>query len=164
MMKIIKFMKENYPGLLKIELMSDGCAAQFKNKFYLSNLLHAEEFGVKLTAYFYGTNHGKSLCDAVGGTLKRHVRARTLTGEFNIYNAKDFVECSSTFVKNIIVWEVNQDQVLEIKTKIDSRWSKLKTLSGTRSFHFFKPSETHTGYLDCAVTSFGHGLVTRKLE
>jgi hypothetical protein len=164
MKKIIAHMKVKYPELEEIELMTDGCAGQFKNKFFLSNLMHAvEEFGVKLTANYYPSHHGKSLCDSIGGTIKRNVRARVLTGEFTVYNAKDFVECANSFVKKIVVWEVKQTEVVTERKKVEARWAEVKTVTGTRSFHYFKPSVEKIGYLRCAVTSLGHGSVYRKI-
>jgi hypothetical protein len=143
--------------------MTDGCAAQFKNKFFFSNILHAAElFGVILTAHFFPTHHGKSLCDAIGGTLKRNVRARVLTGNFTVYNAKQFVECANTFVKKIEVWEVKQEDVLEDRKTVEEQWRVAKTITGTRSFHFFKKSQDREGYLECAITSLSHGKVLRK--
>lgn len=163
MKKIIEFLKLKYSGLRQIDLMTDGCAGQFKNKFYFSNLLHAEqEFGVEMIANFYEAHHGKSLCDSIGGTLKRSVRARVLTGSHNVYNAKGFVECALEFVKKIEVWEAKQDEVEADRKTVEERWNKAKTISGTRSFHYIKPSQEREGYLECAVTSLGHGKVLRK--
>jgi hypothetical protein len=163
MKKIIAFMKLKHSGLTQIDLMTDGCAGQFKNKFYFSNLFHAkQEFGVEMTANFYEANHGKSLCDSIGGTLKRSVRARVLTGSHNVYNAKEFVECALTFVKKIEVWEAKQVDVEEDRKIVEERWSNAKTIKGTRAFHFFAPSQEREGYLECAVTSLGHGKVFRK--
>jgi hypothetical protein len=163
MKKMIEFLRKKYPDLEELELMTDGSAAQFKNKFYFSNLMSSKElFGILMKANFYETHHGKSICDAIGGVLKRNVRARVLTGKFNVYNAKDFVQCSNSFVKKIEVWEVKQEDVMESRKIVADQWERAKTITGTRSFHYFAPSKEREGFLECAITSLGHGKVLRK--
>lgn len=50
---------------------------QFHNSFgnHLANIyFHEEDFNIKVTSYnFFATSHGKSLCDAIGGIIKRLV-------------------------------------------------------------------------------------------
>ena len=55
---------------------SDGCASQFKSKvpFYYIATTHSTQRS------FFGTQHGKSPCDALGGVVKtaatRHIASR----------------------------------------------------------------------------------------
>ena len=60
---------------------SDGCAAQFKSKlpfYYLMN--SKKDLGYTSQRCFFGTRHGKSQCDSLGGLVKtsatKHVVAR----------------------------------------------------------------------------------------
>jgi hypothetical protein len=49
-------------------------AAQCKNgKNFLNLTLHEEGFGVPAKWHFFAMSHGKSTCDALGGTIKRLV-------------------------------------------------------------------------------------------
>ena len=52
-------------SITHIKLFSDGCAAQFKNRYTLKNLCFMEEdYGV--TGSFFASSHGKWSVDAVG--------------------------------------------------------------------------------------------------
>ena len=56
----------------RICYMSDGCAAQYKNRKNFLNLCHHfADFGVEAEWHFFATSHGKSAGDGAGGTLKR---------------------------------------------------------------------------------------------
>jgi hypothetical protein len=164
MKKIIKYVKELYPELEHIELITDGCAGQFKNRFYVSNLEFAKaELGVTTRANFYSTHHGKSRCDSIGGTLKRNVFGRILTGEHTVYNAKEFVACAKTFVKEIIVWSVDQKDVIESVKLVQPRWTNTVTVSGTQGYHSFRPVPGKPGFVECAETSLGDGLQVKRV-
>ena len=69
---LTKFLKSNFPWITKILYFSDGCAGRYKNKKNLYNICqHREEFGLEAEWNFFATSHGKSPCDAIGGTVKR---------------------------------------------------------------------------------------------
>ena len=56
----------------KIIYVSDGCAAQYKNRKNFINLCyHMDDFGVPAEWHFFATSHGKTAADGVAGTLKR---------------------------------------------------------------------------------------------
>lgn len=45
--KIVGCLKEDFPSIEHVGFVSDGCAAQFKNRFTLSNLMYSQQgFGV----------------------------------------------------------------------------------------------------------------------
>lgn len=78
---IIDELRSIYPNLTHINFITDGCAAQFKNKYILSNLVFMEaDYGLKAKWHFMPTSHGKSAADGIGGILKRQVTHRILTG------------------------------------------------------------------------------------
>ncbi|KAF4524822.1 hypothetical protein B566_EDAN013982 [Ephemera danica] len=65
--------------LKKIFYFSDGSAAQYKNKYnYLNLSYHEEEYGVPAEWHHFGTSHGRGVCDAVGGSVKREVTRASL--------------------------------------------------------------------------------------
>ena len=67
-----EFLRVMLPCIEKIIYFSDGCAAQYKNKKNFYNLCqHKTEFGIEAEWNFFATSHGKSPCDAIGGTVKR---------------------------------------------------------------------------------------------
>jgi hypothetical protein len=138
---IINDLKTKFPELERVRIMSDGCAGQFKNKFTLSNILHAaEDFGVIVEWDFFPTSHGKSPADGLGGLFKRSVRHRVLTGKWEVYDAKGFYECAKSFSQDTNLFHVTKEQVKVHDKVLNSRWSNLKTIKGTREFHHFEPS------------------------
>lgn len=81
--KIIAWLKDKNRNINHVIVFSDGCASQFKNKFNFLNLLHAQtDFGVTMEWHFFGTSHGKSECDGLGGTIKRGVHRRAQMFKF----------------------------------------------------------------------------------
>ena len=70
--RFLNHIKLHYPNVTKVEYFSDGCAAQYKNKNNFTNLcLHKRDFGFDAEWNFFATVHGKSLCDGIGGNVKR---------------------------------------------------------------------------------------------
>ncbi|XP_047143181.1 uncharacterized protein LOC105848514 isoform X1 [Hydra vulgaris] len=77
--KIVFILKEEYPNIQKIHYFTDGAGSQYKNRFNLKNLcFHEKDFGLKADWHFFGTAHGKSACDGVGGTVKRVINNLSL--------------------------------------------------------------------------------------
>lgn len=137
---IIEMLHSAFVALTHILFVSDGCAAQFKNKYILGNLIHMEnDFGLKAEWHFLPTSHGKSCADGIGGTLKRQVSHRMLSGLYNVKNAQDFVECALTFTKNINVIHATFDEMKLETDKLKNRWSNVKPIPNIRSCHFFEP-------------------------
>ena len=63
--KVINYLKMQFSKISHIHYFSDGSAAQYKNFKNFFNLCHREEWN------FFGTSHGKSPCDGIGGTTKQ---------------------------------------------------------------------------------------------
>lgn len=137
---IIGILCSTYQDLEYINFITDGCAAQFKNKYILSNLIYMEsDYGLKSTWHFMPTSHGKSAADGIGGILKRQVCHRILSGLFQIRNAKDFVDCASTFSKNINVLYASSVEMEAETSVLKERWANVKQLPKTQTLHFFEP-------------------------
>lgn len=161
--KILSSLVEGYPAIDHIDFVSDGCAGQFKNRFTLSNLLYSnEDFGVSGNWHFFPTSHGKSPADGVGGAFKRSVYNRALSGQFSVYNAKDFVDCGTTFAKKTRILLSSANEMSAYKTLLESRWKNVKIIKGTRESHFFAPSEDGQ-HLNYAISSRLDELKTLKL-
>ena len=90
--KLVEFLTatfEQKPS--KIIYVSDGCAAQYKNRKNFINLCyHMEDFGVQAEWHFFATSHGKSCADGIAGTLKRLATKASLQSlyENHILNSK----------------------------------------------------------------------------
>lgn len=64
---------------------SDGCAAQFKSKlpfYYPMN--SKKDLGYTSQRCFFGTRHGKSQCDSLGGLVKTSAFLLVLQGSFEM--------------------------------------------------------------------------------
>ena len=107
---IIAELKSKHKRLIKIHYFSDGCAAQYKNRFNLINLCHhLEDFGIEAEWNFFATSHGKNACDGIGGTVKRYLTKASLmrTVDHQILSPKAvFDYCSEHLSKNIIFFYV----------------------------------------------------------
>ena len=87
---IIKSLVEEF-GTNNIMIFSDGCAAQFKNRYTMMNLCYMmEDFGVTGEWAFSASSHGKGSVDAVGGTVKRNVWKVVKARKVIVSDAKTF--------------------------------------------------------------------------
>lgn len=153
--RMIEIAKEMNPNLNFIKIYSDGCAGQFKNKFMMSNLLHAQnDFGVALEWNFFGTGHGKSPADGLGAIVKRGVHRKVLGDDSRVYTAAEFVSCASTFVKKIKVFEMTKEEIETRSNFLKNRWIRVPAINGIQKHHHFKVSENH-GCLTASITSRG---------
>ena len=69
---LLEYLKAEFPEVQKVYYFTDGCASQYKNKSNFINLCnHVKDFGIQAEWHFFATSHGKSVCDGIGGTVKR---------------------------------------------------------------------------------------------
>lgn len=73
--KIISWIEFSGYKVKDLSVFSDGCAAQFKNRFILSTLCFLpKEINITSMEWsFFATSHGKGAVDGVGATVKRKV-------------------------------------------------------------------------------------------
>ncbi|KAF4530231.1 hypothetical protein B566_EDAN018372 [Ephemera danica] len=121
---------------------ADGSAAQYKNKFnYLNLTYHAEEFGVPAEWHHFGTSHGRGVCDAVGGSVKREVMRASLqrihdghiTSPQALY---DFVRQHMPKIKFdfVSIAEFKDEELI-----LNKRYKNAKTIRGTQNIHCIVP-------------------------
>ncbi|CAF1515847.1 unnamed protein product [Adineta ricciae] len=92
---LAEFIKKNFPLIEKVNYVSDGASAYFKNNFSIFNLAHLKtDFGLDACWTFIAAGHGKSAGDGVGAVLKSTARHTTLSKNVLMSNAKDFFEFS----------------------------------------------------------------------
>lgn len=145
--KIVESIKHHCPTVNKIEYFTDGCSAQYKNCKSFLNLCHHEvDFGITATWSFFATSHGKSPCDGIGGSVKRMVTKANLQRPYKeqISDPKKMFEfCKEKFSK-IHFFYIEEKEVSSTRTNLQQRFTKSKTVAGTRSFHQFIPLSTNT--------------------
>ncbi|XP_069107941.1 uncharacterized protein [Argopecten irradians] len=149
-------LKENGIDFTNHIEFSDGCASQFKGKntfFSVSNTENLER------AYF-GSRHGKSPSDALGGFVKRSAEGFVKSRAGFIRNGKEFHDfCSSNLKKDITKCKDGKHSHSrsvffyydEIRRNASSR-NTVKTLKGTRKLHSVrgvKPGVVESRNLSC---------------
>lgn len=153
---IIDILRSTYDVLTYIHFVSDGCAAQFKNKYILSSLTYMEDdYNLKPYWHFMPTSHGKSCADGIGGSLKRQVSHRILSGLYEVHDARTFVDCATSFAKNINILYASEDDMNDATSMFKERWAKVKSIPHTQSCHYFEPSGNQ---LMTAISSKKDGL------
>ena len=154
----------NMPTINEIEYVTDGCGSQYKSKGYFKNLCSQEkELGMAVSHTYFATSHGKSQCDADGGSVKRKVRVASLQRPLDnqLINAIDVFEYCKTNIHNDFHFEfVLKTEVEILRPSYKEDMEKLETLPGTRTFHHIKPINgklKHINFID-----FGNILIVIK--
>ena len=124
----------------RIIYFTDGCAAQYKNRFNFINLtFHEEDFGIPAEWNFFATSHGKNGCDGICGTLKRSVSKASLQRPLKdqILTAIDFFNYCTEHISSIqclFTKKEDDDSIL-----LETRFADAIPIQGTRKHHHFKP-------------------------
>lgn len=136
--KIICYLKQSY-GIEHVSVFSDGCAAQFKNKYTLSNLRYMkEDYGVTGEWHFFATSHGKGAVDGIGGLLKRIVWNGVKSRKTVIQTALDFYSYAKNKVNHVSLFYIPQADIIDCQPGLNQRWSNIRSIKGLQSNHFFK--------------------------
>lgn len=137
--KIILELKKQNGKLKYISIFSDGCAAQFKNRYTLSNLCFMEQdYGVTAEWNFFATSHGKGAVDAVGGLVKRTVWLEVKSRKASISNALEFHNCAESKLTKIKILFVCDNEIELNKDMLSRRWSCVKSIPRIQSKHHFE--------------------------
>ena len=81
-------------GIKRVFLFSDGCSAQYKSRLPFMHLTElAHDFAeLDIERHFFGSHHGKSLCDSCGGTVKNCVLNAVKNGRTVVQEASHFLD------------------------------------------------------------------------
>ncbi|KAK3782701.1 hypothetical protein RRG08_037704 [Elysia crispata] len=99
---------------------------------------------LKICRHYFGSNHGKSLCDSSGGTVKNCASAAVKNGQAIIQSSKDMFEFCNDYLS--ISPPINRCQHLVRSfvhfdaVKRPTNGCELKALKGTRDFHCIRPT------------------------
>ena len=127
------------PYLKEIQIFSDGCTGQFKNRWILSLLAFDEDlFGVSMTWNFFAPGHGKGAVDGVGGIVKSAVYRRIMSGKVKVYTSQDFHDCLSASIQGITSKVISVDDIKQLETALADKWKNVKPISEVSSFFMFK--------------------------
>lgn len=130
----------------KISIFSDGCAAQFKNKYTLSNLCFMEkDFSLPPVEWnFFATSHGKGAVDAIGGLVKRTVWTEVKSKRVHVKDAFEFYKCAQNKLKTTRLVFASIPEVEECKNMLDDRWITVRSIPRIQSMHHFVKNGTYS--------------------
>jgi hypothetical protein len=144
--KVVPDIKRNLPNVTLINYFTDGCAAQYKNRFNFINICHHKtDFEIDAIWNFFATSHGKNACDGVGGLVKRLAAKESLRRPFNgeILTATDLYKylTSSSLSKSVKFYYIEHTNVEANSNLLQSRFDKATPIPGTQKFHKFVPMD-----------------------
>ena len=121
---------------------SDGCGSQFKSKKPFKDVSIS-----KVQRNFFGSGHGKSACDALGGLLKRTADRYIDTGQVSIKNAEDLFDFGQKYLQKGVGQKCSANHKLRTffhipKVERDTDTEKLVTVPSTRKLHQIRPGDT----------------------
>ena len=129
------------PHITSIKYFTDGAASEYKNFKELINLaFHLHNHKLTAEHNFFATSHRKSLCDGIGGTIKREAVNASLraTIDNQIITPEDLYCLAKNNIKGVILFYVPSVEIIEHERKfaLELRYSSASTVDGTRSYHF----------------------------
>ena len=138
-LELITFLKTELPQIKKIVCFSDSAADQYENYEHLKNLcFYQTDFGIEAEWHFFTTSHGKSLCDGIGGTVKR-LAARTslqCTTSDHILTSRQLHEWCLKNISKITFVFVSKE-ISGVAEQLTARFNSAKTIQGTHSNYSF---------------------------
>ncbi|KAM4046376.1 LOW QUALITY PROTEIN: uncharacterized protein ACNLHF_009977 [Anomaloglossus baeobatrachus] len=138
---IVEYLKTLIYGIRHIHYFSDG-SGQYKNFKNLLNLCHHNaDFNISAEWNFFGTRHGKSPCDGIGGTAKRLAARASLQRptENQILTLVDLFNFCNEQLHGIKFFFVPKEKIDEIRVVQEERVKDGHTIAGTRENHQFVP-------------------------
>ena len=140
--KVIDHIKTVTPHVTHIHYFSDGAAGQYKNFKNFANLvMHYKDFGISAQWHFFATSHGKSVCDGIGGTVKREVARASLQATTSgfLLTPSDLYQWCQAHISGIkFIW-VSKENILEHGKVLNQRFLNAAKVPGTRDNHSFVP-------------------------
>ena len=154
-------------GISKFFIFSDGCSAQYKSKLPFVHLTELAKNNPDMTIMrlFFGSHHGKSLCDSCGGVVKNLATNAVKAGRAYIQNATQMhlycqtitiTENSPEYATKNILRSFELVEKADLDRGISS--DTYDTMPGTRKIHAMIPSATvhkqlMTKFLSCFCAS-----------
>ncbi|WAR17157.1 hypothetical protein MAR_031751 [Mya arenaria] len=160
-------LKESIPFSHHVQF-SDGCAAQFKSKRHFQHVSESKEPSMERA--FFGSRHGKSRCDPLGGLVKKQSETFVRSRKGTIRDAKQMFEfCEANLSLNSGGKCEHKKRVFFYNETIkrDTENKKLKTLKGTHNVHNVRGVEigkVEARNLSCFCDACRKGLETASCK
>lgn len=138
--KLFHLIKTDYPNITSVRIFSDGCAAQFKNKWMVSTVTRVTLCLTVTSWSFFATAHGKGLVDVIGGRAKSTVWMKVRARRAVVKNANDFFNVASRFIPGITFFYVPECVIREEATinTVRDAWADTLSVVGIREHHHFE--------------------------
>lgn len=139
--KVITYIQQNFQAVKKLTFFSDGAGGQYKNRKNFFNICqYKAKYGLDVEWHCFGTAHGKSACDGIGGTFKRNARRVSLqrTDE-PITNAIELFEWAKSKHSKTHFIFCSNDDYNDALIELTGLYERVKTIDGTQSLHSFVP-------------------------
>lgn len=136
--RLFSQLKNDLPGIESATIFTDSCAGQFKNRWTLSSIMNLTHFsGVEVEWNFFAPGHGKGAVDGIGGTAKRLVYRKVLSGVMSVQSAREFHICMAQTCEGIQSTLVEIDDIKDFEDLMTSIWEKVPEMAGIKSsFNF----------------------------
>ena len=122
--------------MTKVHYFTDGCEGQYENTYNFCNLCHHfDDFHLKQS----GTAQGKSVCDEIGGTVKRPTTKASLKrpAHNQILTPLDMFSYCESDVTGIKFFYMSSTTIKENVILLQDRYNAAQTVNGTRQLHRF---------------------------
>lgn len=152
---IVSDIKARDKNIGVIHIFSDGCAAQFKNRYNLYNVCSAvDDFGAKITWSFFATSHGKGAVDGIGAVVKRTLWTAVKARKVVLKTPKECFEFlqEKSFNGIKILYHSMEDIAAE-QVFLDQRWAHIAPIKNLQEKHFFIKDEESDGCLFAGRTA-----------
>lgn len=137
---IIEHLMIDHPALKKLIIFSDGCAAQFKNRYTISSVFYStEDWGVKVDWVFFATSHGKGAVDGLGAVAKRRLWNAIKARKITLNNSRDCYEFLVANPKGVtyLFFSADDPNFDQTKNDLELRWQDLDLFPGLQKHHYF---------------------------
>ncbi|XP_063222679.1 uncharacterized protein LOC134531076 isoform X2 [Bacillus rossius redtenbacheri] len=160
---LIQDSKQKMQNIHHVKIFSDGCAAQFKNRFTVVNLTYFQtDCNISADWNYFATSHGKGAVNGVGGTLKRTVWRKVKSRQEIVNSPVEFFQCTERNVKGVTVIFISAEEVKSSSSLLDERWEKVQPIPHLHKVHFVSP--VRKGVVEVSTTSEKTNLTTVVLQ
>lgn len=141
--KLLQFLKNKFGNIKKLYFFSDGAASQYKNKKNFYGLCEMKiKYNIEVEWHFFATYHGKSSCDAIGGTFKRMATIESLRRVHtdHILSAEALYNWAQSLHTSFTTIYCTKFEHDELVRKMKNKYDNVKTITGTQTYHCYIPT------------------------
>ena len=117
--RVLEEVTKEMPGISRLYLWSDGCAAQFRSRFVF-DLISRMDKKYDVTWCYNERHHGKGPMDGIGGTVKNKVFRDVKSGKVKITCAESFAEYADKAVNGIRSIYLAKHEILKEPSNIEN--------------------------------------------